>query len=929
MKKYVLNIICCLLISLCCGLILLQQSSYVKDRVVGQLVTLLEKEWDSKITIENKLLNLFTASIVLEGGKVVPAKQPHTTWGFEQAKVSFSLWDLIFKKKASLYISLYKVNGDTVTCAGGIEIIDHLVDILSQKSNDFAVSIKKVLVSRGTIKVHHDNLTFDLNINGAFTFDKIIKDNIKTQQGCVLLDNSSVFLNGSPLLEGISGSNIFYREKGEEFWHITLHNTIKTIANEAPYHHIFTGSWYQQDQTFLLQETTQKLTLKATTSNNSLLHLEGNMPVRIAAQIYDLVKKPATRITPAVEGQCLVDLTLSKHLASSWLCQGLLALDHPRFKELTCESLILKNIFINQDIASADLNAIYNPTYSVQGSAHWNQNTQEGNISLANSREIITAHRPNSPIYWSIQPQQANLALHINDKLQLQGTYAALFHNSINEETKEIKGRLSTNQEFFSINGTSQAYSYSINGSLGESPHLTKITCREQKKQSPVIDFTIQNDQTKTLQGFVEYGFIQQLLPANLKNKILGKHNKIFASLKQDKLAPLEGELWTENSKFFIPSVQNMIKSGHLQFHIEPATKKLTFNDIAINFARGNIKVPLASCELNQETWAIQNLYAPISVNNLLINLKRDFYSFVYGNLLLQQHLEKPLNLSGTLVLNKTLVRGDVFSDSQASQTNPLDQLQELNNEFDFSIRLINEKPIIIKTPTIEALAHVDLQTTFKQNPTTAQLPHVTGTINLDAGHLKFLENNLKIEYGKIQFLTRQLNDPVIDLIAKNRINKYIVTLQVTGSLQKPTVILESTPELGEEQILGLLFTGSENATLQTDLPVMIMQNLNTILLGHRKPYDKTSILLDTLSKPLKYVQITPDFTDQNGRSSVRALVSVPLGKQLKAQFQKNLTFDEDLGVEIDYLLSDDINLKLVKDQRGELGSEVEVRFKF
>ena len=69
--------------------------------------------------------------------------------------------------------------------------------------------------------------------------------------------------------------------------------------------------------------------------------------------------------------------------------------------------------------------------------------------------------------------------------------------------------------------------------------------------------------------------------------------------------------------------------------------------------------------------------------------------------------------------------------------------------------------------------------------------------------------------------------------------------------------------------------------------------------------------------------------TDQTGRSGVRASVSLPLTKQLRAQFQKNLSFDEDLGVEIDYLLSDDINLKLVKDQRGELGSEVEVRFKF
>lgn len=894
------------------------------------MITLLEKEWAAKISIQNKMLNFFTTSIILEGGIVLPTQQPSTTWGFEQGKISFSLWDLVFKKKASLHINLYKFKSSTVTTSAGVEIIEHLKNILSESSNNFNVSIKKILVTNGAIKVNHNDLAFDLNVNGSFTFEKITKESIKTLQGCVILENSSVFINNHALIEGISGSNIFYKNKNENFWHISLHNTLKKIAEQNSQNYILTGSWYKEDQVFFLKETNQKITLKATTKYDNEFKIEGNMPLQMAARIYDTIQKPKSLLAPVVGGQSLLDLSIKKHTESNWLCQGLVALDNPRFKKFTCENLILKNIFINKDIASTNINAIYDPIYSLQGNAYWEEKKSLGSLSLANSKEIITAHRENSPVYWSIQPQQAQLNLQVNNRLELEGTYNALFQNSINEETKSLKGTLSTKQDFFSITGDSQAYDFLVKGTLNENPHLTKIKCSEENKHT-IIDFNVQNDIHKTLQGYVEYGFIQQLLPTSIRNKILGKQNKIFASFKQDKLSPIEGKLWVENSKFFIPSVQNMIKAGHLDFSIEPSTKKATLSEAQIDFARGYVTIPIASCQLNQASWAIEKLYAPISVNNLLINMKRDFYSFVYGNLLIQQHLEKPLNVSGTLVLNKTLVRGDVFSDTETNQSSPLDQFQELgnNNEFDFSIRLVNEKPIIIKTPTIEALAHVDLQATYNQHPTTTQLPQVTGTINLDAGHLKFLENNLKIEYGKIQFLTRQLNDPVIDLIAKNRINKYIVTLQVTGSLQKPTVILESTPELGEEQILGLLFTGSENATLQADLPVMIMQNLNTLLLGHRKPYDKTSLILDTLSKPLKYVQVSPDFTDQSGRSSVRALVSIPLNKQLKAQFQKNLTFDEDLGVEIDYLLSDDINLKLVKDQRGEIGSEVEVRLKF
>ena len=908
---------------------MLQQNSYVKQRIVDGLVELLEKEWSVKIALQDKFLNFFTTSVIITNGTITPAKQPNTSWGFEHAKISFGLWDAIFKRKVSLYLTLYNVHGKTVSTQQGIELIDHLIDILTQKNNDIPIQIKQVFISNGTAQIMHQGHAIDLRLHGSFTFGKVLKDGIRVDQGCVLLDNSTIALNNKVLIDGISGSNIFYQAKHEDDWHITLHNTIKYLVSNTPQHFILSGSWYKNDKTFLLQEKDLQINLKALTSDTSM-HLEGNIPLQTAAQVYDVIKQSTTPLTQEVSGQCCVDLIFDKHPTATWLCRGNVAFDHAKFKNALCEKIVLKNLYISNEIASADVQASYNDTYTAQGSGCWYFDTQCGKLSLANSSEIITARRLGSPVYWSIRPQQATLSIDIDKNFDIQGSYTAQLNNSINVETRQINGSITTQKSEFNINGSVQKHIYAISGQFSESPHLAKIICTHTDEEEPILDFTAQNDKEKTLLGYAKYSLIQNLLPTEVKDKILGKNNKIYLSLKQNRFSPLEGTMWTKDSKFFIPSVQNMIKNASLDFCINPATKKITAQNVKIAFARGDIEVPQASCQFNQETFSLQTLYAPLSVNNFLINIKRDFYSFVYGNLLLQQHPEKPLTLSGTLVLHKTLVRGDVFNDQQASSDiNPLEQFQAFNKNLDFTIRLINEQPIIIKTPTIEALAHIDLHSYFKRHESISQPPQVTGTINIDQGHLKFLENNLKIEYGKIQFLTQQLNDPVIDLIAKNRINKYVVTLQVTGSLQKPTVILESTPELSEEQILGLLFTGSENATLQTDLPVMIMQNLNTILLGHRKPYDKTSMLLDKLSKPFKYVQITPDLADQSGRSGVRAQISVPLSKQLKAQFQKNLTFDEDLSVEIDYLLSDDINLKLVRDQRGELGSEVEVRFKF
>lgn len=929
MKKYLLSIAYCLILSICCSLVVLQHSTYVKQRIVGGLITLLEKEWQTKISVKKILLNFFTASIILENGDVQSIKRPNTSWGFKYAKISFGLWDALVNKTISLYLTFYDMNGSTITNKHGLELIDHLIDILTPKEPNIPIIIKKVFIKNAAAKISHNSSQFDAIINGSFTFDRLLKNSNTLLQGCVLLENSTILLNKKIFAGNISGSNIFYREQNEQNWHITLHNTVKNLITSENKNYIFTGSYFKKDRSFLLQEANDQLNVKIAFKEDSI-ELDGSSPLKTIAHLYDSVINPkSAAIADAVNGQCIVDLNLQAHPTTQWICRGNIALEKLQFKNILLDQVILKNVYLNQELASTDVIAKYNKNYEVQGSGIWNFTKQQGSVSLANSNEIITTQRQDSPVYWSIPAQQATINLNIDKNLETHGEYSASIHNSIHADTHTIKGTITSRASSFSVAGNAQAYNYTIHGKVGPTPHLTEIICTHEQESDPVINFKVQNDTHKTLVGHAQYGLIQNFLPLTTRETILGKLNKIYCAIQQDKFCPIEGRMWAEKSRFFIPKIQNIIKNASLKFSVDPFQRKIVIQETKINFARGNITVPFASCSIAQNSFELQDLYMPFSANNLLISPKKDFYSFIYGNFLLQKHIETSLNLSGSLVLRKTLIRGDIFNNTQSNTSNPLEELQEIHKGIDFAVRVINEGPIIIKTPTIDALAHIDLQATHKNQQVITQLPHVTGTINIDNGNLKFLENTLKIEYGKIQFLTRQIDDPVIDLIAKNRINKYVITLQVTGSLQKPTVVLESTPELSEEQILGLLFSGTENVSLQADLPVMIMQNLNTILLGHRKPYDKTSMLIDTLSKPLKYVQITPDFTDQSGRSSVRAQVSVPFGKQFKAQFQKNLSFDEDLSIEIDYLLSDDINLKLVKDQRGELGSEVELRLKF
>ena len=114
----------------------------------------------------------------------------------------------------------------------------------------------------------------------------------------------------------------------------------------------------------------------------------------------------------------------------------------------------------------------------------------------------------------------------------------------------------------------------------------------------------------------------------------------------------------------------------------------------------------------------------------------------------------------------------------------------------------------------------------------------------------------------------------------------------------------------------------------ESDLPAIVMQNLNNLITGRKKTLHKTMSFFKKVTKPLKYIQITPDFTDQSGRGGIKGSLLIDVSDRLHARIQKNLASQEDLSIEIEYAITDDIYIKAIKDQRGDLGAEVELRIK-
>ena len=180
-----------------------------------------------------------------------------------------------------------------------------------------------------------------------------------------------------------------------------------------------------------------------------------------------------------------------------------------------------------------------------------------------------------------------------------------------------------------------------------------------------------------------------------------------------------------------------------------------------------------------------------------------------------------------------------------------------------------------------------------------------------------------------MHFVPGQSNDPFIELEAKNRLKKYNVTLRIDGYLSQPHITLSSYPALSQEQIVALLLAGAEGESLNIVMPALIMQNLKNIIFGNEQSKSKVDKYFSAILKPLKHVRFVPRFTDQTGRGGLRGAIEIDVNDRLHGLIEKNFSLSEDTRFEVEYLLSDEVGIKAVKDERGDIGGEVEMRWKF
>jgi translocation and assembly module TamB len=175
-----------------------------------------------------------------------------------------------------------------------------------------------------------------------------------------------------------------------------------------------------------------------------------------------------------------------------------------------------------------------------------------------------------------------------------------------------------------------------------------------------------------------------------------------------------------------------------------------------------------------------------------------------------------PLQRDETIVIKQTAQAPQPTARDSAGANGTSSELFK-NTRLDVSVSMANQ--VWIRHPD----ANVELGGKLRVTKAAGRDLALVGTINTVRGWIAFQGRRFNLLRGLVEFRGEQRINPALDIVAQYRLPQYQVEAAVSGTLEKPALVLRSDPNLEQADILALLLFGkpinsldrTEQSTLQ------------------------------------------------------------------------------------------------------------------
>lgn len=384
-------------------------------------------------------------------------------------------------------------------------------------------------------------------------------------------------------------------------------------------------------------------------------------------------------------------------------------------------------------------------------------------------------------------------------------------------------------------------------------------------------------------------------------------------------------QLKLEKGNIRLPYTYNLLQDMQGTIIFDTEKNVVSLHDFSLNLHKGSMHCSHAQAYLNDQ-FELASAHVPVTIHNCFLGMNKDLFALFSGAITFEYKKNSAAHLSGCMTLDRSHIRNNIFSEEFYKNILGRKMSSPLASGMDITtnITIMTCSPVRVKTAFLEAAAHahIQLKGSFAS-------PAITGTIAIVHGSFLFPYKPLFIKRGKIYFLPHQIDDPVIDILAENNIKKYSVRMTVDGTAKNSHISFDATPSLQEEHIIALLLGGSEDGSLFLAMPTSVMNSIEQLVFGPAESSSQFQRALKNLFAPLKNLRITPSFSDQSARGGVRGSLVIDVNDRLRAMIEQNFSLPEDVVIQVEYDLSDDSRVRVMRDERGDLGGELETRWKF
>jgi hypothetical protein len=551
---------------------------------------------------------------------------------------------------------------------------------------------------------------------------------------------------------------------------------------------------------------------------------------------------------------------------------------------------------------------------------HWDyiDALKKMNIDLINSSTLSLPHTR----YWNIMPHMAHIHVESSDASHIQGSLHAQSAHKLTEGTKKTDSLFNISGNNAQIKGMHNGQEFAIECGFDPYIHIKKCTLFDNEKHEVMCMQVDQND-CRRLKTNINLPYIKQLMQELTDYNISGEGTVQVETIQT--ASTIDTQIQLEQANVRLLSTYNFIKSLSASVQITEDPLQITIKEALTELYKGRMHVPQATCIFDQQYKPIF-MHTPFTIDNVLVTSGKELFIMLSGTgILLKKTNENPV-LKATVLIERGQMKKNIFEHTMTN--NILNSIGSTNigpfSDMGLDVTLETATPLHVKTPFLES--HIKFNLSIKG---TIRQPLISGCIELLNGKLAFPYKPLTITHGQLYFLPGNLGDPNIELVTKGKIKKYMITLRVNGTVNSPTITLESSPHLSEEQIITLLLAGSEEGSFSVVMPALIMNNLQQLLFSSDMSESTLERSFKNLISPFKSISIVPSFNDQTGRGGLRGTLEIDVNDRLTGRIQQNFSLSEDTKFEVEYLISDDISVRGIKDERGDVGGELEMRWKF